>query len=93
MNKKGVNESDLETIFMLVYDFKSIIRCDSCKRFIMKCKMMTQEDDDPCFQGLMALPATEKAKKNSCYPSCTIRYVDFSICDQFYLSFLSLCMV
>ena len=65
VNKKGVNESYLEIISMSVYDFKSIVRCDSCKRFIMKCKMMTQEDDDPCFQGLMVLPATEKVKENS----------------------------
>ena len=29
VNKKGANKSELEIIFMLVYDFKSIIRCDS----------------------------------------------------------------
>ena len=51
---------------------------------------MAQEEDDPCFQGLIVLPATEKVKENSCYPSRTIRDVDFSICGQFYLSFLSL---
>ena len=89
-NKKGANESELEIMFMLIYDFKSVIRCDSCKRFIMKCKMMIQEEEDPCFQGLMVLPATEKVKDNSCYPSCTIRDVNFRICGQFFLSFLSL---
>ena len=52
--------------------------------------MMIQEDDDPCFQGLMVLPATEKVKDNSCYPSCTIRDVDFRICGQFFLSFMCL---
>ena len=30
-NKRGANESELEIMFMLTYDFKSIIRCDSCK--------------------------------------------------------------
>ena len=29
INKKGVNESDLEIMFMLMCDFKSLIRCDS----------------------------------------------------------------
>jgi len=88
--KSGVNESELEIIFMLIYDFKSIIRNDSCKRFLLKCKMMIQEDNDPLFQGLLVLPATEKVKENSCYPSCTIRDVNFRICGQFFLSFLCL---
>ena len=59
----------------------------------MKCKMMTQEDNDSCFQGLLVLHATEKVKENSCYPSCTVRDVDFRICGQFYLSFLFLCKI
>ena len=53
--------------------------------------MMIQEEEDPCFQGLMVLPATEKIKDNVIYPSCTIRDVNFRICGQFFLSFLSLC--
>ena len=75
---------------MLMYDFKSTIRCDSCRRFQMKCKMMIQEDGDPCFQGLLVLPATEKIKANTCYPSCAIKDVEFRICGQFFLSFLFL---
>ena len=47
---------------MLTYDFKSLIRCDYYKGFIMKCKLMMQEDSDPLFQGLLVLPVTEKSK-------------------------------
>lgn len=89
-DKRGVNESELEIMFMLIYDFKSIIRNDSCKRFLLKCKMMVQEDDDLLFQGLLVLPATEKVKENSCYPSCTIRDINFRMRGQFFLSFLFL---
>ena len=49
INEKGVNESELELMFVLTHDFKSIVRCDSCKRFTIKCKIMTQDDNDPCF--------------------------------------------
>ena len=38
----------------------------------------------------MVLPATEKAKENSCCPSCTIRDVDCRVCGQFCLLFLCL---
>ena len=50
---------------------------------------MIQEDDDPCFSGLLILPSTEKVVK-SCYSSCAIRDVNPFTFAQFYLSFLVL---
>ena len=63
-NKKEVTRSELEIIFMSTHDFKSIIRYDYCKRFMIKYKMMMQEDNDLYFQDLLVLPATKKVKEN-----------------------------
>ena len=56
----NANKSDLEIILMLMHDFKSLIRCDSCLQFTLKCLQMIQEDEDPCFSGLLVLPVTDK---------------------------------
>ena len=48
--KEGsANESDLEIIWMIINDFKSLVRCDSCKQFMLKCIKMVQEEGDPLF--------------------------------------------
>ena len=49
---------------------------------------MIQDDDDPYFPGLLALPATEAVKEKSYYPSCTIRDVDFRIYGNFFVIFI-----
>ena len=57
-----VDESELEIMCMLIYDSKSIIRCDACLQFQLKCTMSIQEDDDPIFDGLLVLSSNEKLK-------------------------------
>ena len=45
-----VNEIDLEIMFVLTCEFKSIIRYDSYFQFKLKCLQMIQEEDYLCFQ-------------------------------------------
>ena len=75
---------------MLIHYFESFIRCDACLKFKLKCIMLIQEYDDPCFAGLLNIPSTENFKENTCYPSCTIRDINPFVCGQFSFSFFTL---
>ena len=59
-----LNESYLKIIFMSTYYFKSIMRCETCLQFKLKCMMLNQEADEPCLALFFALPSTEKVKEN-----------------------------
>ena len=87
---KMVDERKLELMLILCYDYKSLVRCNSCLQFKFKSLLMTQEDEDPPFVGLVVLPGAEKVKDNDSYPSCTIRDVDLELCSQFMFAFLVL---
>ena len=57
-----VDESDLEIIFMLMCDSKSIMRCDACLQSNFKYIMLIEEDGDPYYPVLLVLSGTEKVK-------------------------------
>ena len=87
---KHVDESKLEVIFVMAYDYKSLVRCASTKVFMFKSFTYIQEADDPPFIGLIVMDGEEKVTKNQEYASCAIRDVDPELCTQFQLAFMSI---
>ena len=85
-----VDESKLEVIFVMAYDYKSLVHCASPKIFKFKSFIYIQEANDPPFIRLIVMEGKEKVQKNQPYASCTIRDADPELCTQFQLVFMTL---
>ena len=85
-----VDENVLKVLFMILYGYKSLVRADTCKQFILKCFQLIKEDDNPYFLALNVLPGMQKVKGSRPYPSYTLYNVNSLICTQFLVSFILL---